>query len=151
MTKKSSEIEETAAEVEEVNDHDDQVVEVPGTGEKIHIPSEKATTELKDTDGQVIPDRILTALHNEHVNYPEEINGYRKAGDLQIQQDVKTTLPNSGGKIDPQSEQLVVEVQQYENDKGETMKIKKSVQKKYYPTIQKLREMAQAAAQPPTQ
>src|SRR5687768_15661680 len=106
MTKKSSEETPTAAEVEEVNDHDDQVVEVPGTGEKLHIPSEKATTEMKDTDGQVIPDRILTALHNEHVNYPDDINGYRKAGDLKIIQDVKTKLPNSGGKIDPQSEEL---------------------------------------------
>jgi hypothetical protein len=138
----------TPAEVEEVNDHDDQVVEVPGSGEKLHIPSEKVTTEMKDTEGQPIPDRILTALHNEHVNYPDEINGYLKVGELKVNQDVKNILPNSGGKTDPQSEQLVVEIQQYENEKGETMKIKKSVQKKYYPTVLKLREMAQSVAQP---
>lgn len=143
--KDSSEVEE----IEAVNDHDDQVVDIPGTGEKLHIPSDKATTELKDTEGQVIPDRILTALHNEHVNYPDEINGYIKAGDLKVNQDVKTILPNSGGKTDPASEDLVLEIQGYDDGKGHTMSIRKSIQKKYYPTVLKLREMTKAAAAPP--
>lgn len=134
-----------------IDDHDEQVVKDDKTGDTLLIPSDNATTKLTYKDGKPIPDRIVTILLSEYVNYPEDISGYVKDGNLVVNENLKTILPNSKsqanpqGKVDPQSLELVLETQVYKNEKGEVQKIIKSIPKDQYPAVKKLREMAKKA------
>jgi hypothetical protein len=142
----------------------EEVITDPKTNETFVIPSNVATTGMKDENGNPIPDRVLSVLISEYCNYPDSLGDFQKKGEMQSktldngnvvetvvyehptevykQEDFKNTLES-----DKVSDEVKNKVRE-SIGKKKVQTIKKTILKENYPTVLELRKMAEKAKNP---
>jgi hypothetical protein len=121
---------------------EEEVIEDERTNETFVIPSDVATTDYVDSDGNKIPDRVLTILINDYGTYPEYVSDFKKKGDL------VTKDGADGSKIELQTYEHPKDVDK--EGKPKIITIRKKLSKRYAEAILRLRKMIEESKKPMT-